>query len=288
MIKVAVIAPIPLLTKYASQSDNYHLLLSNLFHSPEYVNFYRERSEAGDFILLDNSAHELGHGEGFDELERKILQVQPSEVVVPDRLFFGEDTLENAMEFIPQFRDKFGQSIKLLGVPQGRTLEEWTDCLEGLLKLGVNSIGISKDYEVWPGGLQDLAWEVDSVARQTHHLRDEDVQIHMLGWGRDLHQITTFEQFNSESTCSCIRGVDSAKPLVFAEAGINLNKELLVLKKKSVKYPKRPGKFFDFTEGEISSSLGDLNIQVMKDLVSGNVMKNPSYNQHFEDTTPLL
>lgn len=257
MIKVAIITPIPLLSNFASMSDNYHLLLSNLFHREGYAEYYRGRRVAGDFLILDNSAHELGHGESFDALEKKIELVHPNEVVVPDRLFFGDDTVENAQEFIPQFRRRFGDEIGLVGVPQGRTQNEWGECLIRLLELGVNTIGISKDYEVWNGGLIGLAEKVDTAARMARV--SEPVPIHMLGWGRDLAQLREYSQFNREANCSFIRGVDSAKPLVYADAGIDLSQ---FPPDDMPRYPKRPGDFFSVTGIDVNLAMS--NIALMK------------------------
>ena len=269
MIKTAIIAPIQLLSTYSSPEipgEGYHLLLSNLFGSPMYVQYYTDRKTDGDYIILDNSAHELGHGENLSEMLKKIDRVGPNEVVVPDRLFFGDDTVRNAETFIPNFRRHFGTGIKLMGVPQGRTPGEWEACARDLLALGVDTIGISKDYEVWGGGLVTRLHAI-RVYAQTFGLK---VPVHMLGWGRELQQISEFGDyqigFGDEHTGAWIRGMDSAKPLVYAAAGIALSMSLSM---PVPDYPSRMPNFFGLGNHEINPDLALQNIAVMRAWANG-------------------
>ena len=275
MIKAAIISPIDLLDKYSSpevKGEGYHLMLSNLcqknsdgYKDFRYLDYYRERSAEGDFIILDNSAHELGHGESFDAMRSIISDVRPSEVVVPDRLFFGEDTVANAEEFIPKFRKEYGTEIALMGVPQGRTTEEWDACAQMLISLGVDSIGISKDYEVWPGKLIGRFLVIKELALD-YGLQ---IPVHMLGWGRDLAQIVDFRSFTEttgeDATGAWIRGTDSAKPLVYAEAGIKLPNSITT---PSPVYPKRKVNYFELQAQDIREDLARHNIEVMRSWIT--------------------
>ena len=271
MIKAAIISPIGLLDTYSApevKGEGYHLMLSNLCHHSAYIEFYKRCSSYGDFIILDNSAHELGHGESFEAMKATINKVRPSEVVVPDRLFFGEDTVANAEEFIPKFRKEYGTEIALMGVPQGRTTEEWDACAQMLISLGVDSIGISKDYEVWSGGLI-ARFKVINEFSFEYSL---NLPVHMLGWGRDLKQLAEFKEYSgneytldNEYVGSYIRGTDSAKPLVYAEAGIKLPMSLTA---PSPVYPKRKVDYFDLKAVDIREDLARHNIEVMRSWIT--------------------
>lgn len=236
-MKVAVISPTPLLGTYATQGDAYHLILcDHVFLDPRYMEFYKQRSKAGDYIILDNSAHETGYGRRAEALISAAECTQASEVVLPDRLFFGDDTVDASCEAARVLRRKFGGEIALMGVPQGRTEEEWYFCCRDLLvKAGVDTIGISKDYEVWPGSLMR---RVEVVRHLCRHLNLK-VSIHLLGWGRlltVLHRLAEIE----EDVYAPLRGVDSAKPLVYATSGILLPYDLT----QCPPYPKRSDDFF--------------------------------------------
>ena len=229
-MKVSIIAPTSGLEQYASRSDHYHLTLSHLvLCDPDYRRFYERRSVEGDWIILDNSAHEFGGGMSTTDLLVAAAAIQASEIVLPDRLFFGDDTYENSKNAFYECKKALPE-ISLMGVPQGRTPEEYDLCAFNLIKLGVDTIGVSKDYEVWEGGLMRRVQLIRSWS--------ESVQIHLLGWGRDLRQL----YYLSQEPDLRIRGVDSAKPLVFASKGILLpdpEKEI-----DSPIYPKRPTDFF--------------------------------------------
>lgn len=209
-MKVSVIPPFSELKWAEIGGDDYHLTLAyEALQSDEYADNYYKLSQKGHYIFLDNSAHELGTGMSIDKLLLAAERVGASEMILPDRLFFGDDTLELSTEAQREIR-KQNRQISLMGVPQGRTIDEWAGTLHGLLGLGVNCIGISKDYEVWPGGLSGL---VDIV-----RLWSRDVDIHLLGWGRDSQQL----YYISRNPSRRIRGVDSTKPFVYALNGISL------------------------------------------------------------------
>lgn len=227
-MKIAVIPPATLLQSYGILGDKYHLCLSHeVLTNVGYAEFYQRRRQEGDFVILDNSAHEQLEGQSLDQLVLAAQYIGPSEIVLPDRLFFGDDTLERSTEAYERLRTEF-PSTKLMGVPQGRTISEWVTCLEGLLQLGVDTIGISKDYEVWPGGLACRVLDVGE--------RHPSVDIHLLGWGRELWQLRNLEE------SGLVRGVDSAKPIVYALHGVELPD--VITPETAPKYPRRKNDFF--------------------------------------------
>lgn len=233
---IAVIPPHDLLDEYATMGDQYHLILSSeVLSRDDYGSFYRDRIQKGDYVILDNSAHEQLEGQTITQLMEAIRTVYPSEVVLPDRLFFGDDTLDRSTIAASVFRREF-PSVSQMGVPQGRTFNEWQACLVGLRQLGVESIGISKDYEVWPGGLYRLVSTVQSFGFAPR-------QIHMLGWGRELWQLGDLHDQ--------ARGVDSAKPIVYALNGVQLPDE--ITKSNTPTYPRRRTDYFDTDANSRSS-----------------------------------
>lgn len=246
-MRVAIIAPTRHLSLLAT--TNYHLILAHkVLECQEYADFYRERSQQGDYVILDNSAHELGTGLPPEQLAAAASIVQASELVLPDRLFFGEDTVERSNQCFDSVR----QGINFMAVPQGRTLSEWLFCLNELLHL-TTTIGISKDYEVWEGGLATL------VRLSLSH---GATSIHLLGWGRDLGQLLLLQEFTQ------IRGVDSAKPIVFASSGVALpDPELFRARTTRIYYPKRgEGDYFDTVLDRKQMSLAQHNISIFRKL----------------------
>jgi len=259
-VKVAVIAPTPLLKRYVPLGDRYHLALNNLVLSSEiYSHYYRRRRDQGDFVILDNNAHELGVGDNVQRLIEGINLINPQEVVLPDRLFFGGDTIEMSKVAFYEIKAAF-PNIRTMGVPQGRTYEEYLGCLGVLVMLGIDTIGVSKDYEVWTGGLQE-------VVRRVYQESYQD--IHLLGWGRHLAGLRKV----SENQAGRVRGVDSSKPLAYALNNIRLP-GTMVIKEHDVRihYPRRGSSFFEATK--VNDSLARWNIEVFKGLA-----QSPSYKR---------
>jgi hypothetical protein len=149
-MKFAVIAPIPHLQDLAVRSD-YHLVLAHLcLESREYLRFYQERREAGDFLMLDNGVIEKGSPIKEIEMALVIRELKPHEVVLPDFLFDSERTYKATKHAWgdPDFRDPCdAASARFMIVPQGTTHSEWCESLEALMNLThgeVHAIGIPK------------------------------------------------------------------------------------------------------------------------------------------------
>jgi hypothetical protein len=255
-VHAAIIAPSQLLPKYAV--TGYHLALCHLVDSDSvYGAFYVEAAARGDFIILDNSAHELGEGL-TSAMERASDLIQPTEVVLPDRLFNAEDTVDFARDQIGDFSTL---APRVMGVPQGTTIPEWNACCAELISLGVDTIGISKDYENWEGGLIDRVRSVWELSLRTWNPKIS--AIHMLGWGRQLWQLGQLTNLQAKGPIP-IRGVDSGKPLVYAWGGIDLSQN------GTPKYPKRVPHFFDLGEDDIPMNLALKNVNQFR-TVAGDV-----------------
>lgn len=125
-------------------------------------------------------------------------------------------------------------------------MKEFLECLLNLKRLGVNSIGLSKDYEVWEGGLLDIINRIRTLCPQQ--------EIHLLGWGRDLKQLKELGKMKS------IRGIDSAKPLVYASYKIELDT-------RNREYPGRPKNFFNLRV--IDDTIARANIKYFQKLARG-------------------
>ena len=245
MYTPALIPPISMLSLI--QGDRYHLALAHLAlpnqrDSEFYRRFFRQESELGNFVILDNGAHELGKGLDPIRLADIALDIRASEVVLPDRLFWGEDTVDHSLDAISRLRGVLPSETKYMGVPQGRTLFEWFSCMERLIDLGATSIGISKDYEIWEGGLMFLVALVPA-----------GIEVHLLGFGRQPEKLFTA---SNEKYRSKIRGTDSAKPIIFAMAGLRYDQDIA----RWPTYCKRPGNYFD-------RIFNPRDVQLYKDLV---------------------
>ncbi len=250
-MRVAIITPVPLLADYTEIIGSDHLVLAHLvLTSKIYTDYYRQRSNDGHFILLDNSAHELGDSIRTDLLIETARRVNASEIALPDRVFFGDDTLRTSQAAIQTYRRELPKT-SVMGIPQGRVAREFYDCFEGLCDLGIDTIGLSKDYEVWPGGLLGIVLEM-------RRRRGAEIPIHLLGWGRELYQLYLL---GKQKEVLNIRSCDSAKPIVYAAAGIQLPLEPT---HDVPEYPRRPGNFFQLSQKDLDKSIVSHNIDAFK------------------------
>lgn len=262
-MRTAIIAPTRLLSRYAT--TGYHLVLAHRAAvDADYLKFYTiRRRDYCDFVILDNAAHEYGEAR-VDVMESMIDAIRPSEVVLPDRLFQAHDTVELTKSFLGWCRNRYGQQLPFstMAVPQGTTWDEWVDCCSRLLGLGVSTIGISKDYESWAGGygLVALVAVVRALA-----LREPLDSIHLLGWGRRLRQLKDLAAMSAISYPK-IRGVDSGKPLVYSAMHLDLADLLSRTDHTAADYPRRPGGFFDWDDGDVPEPLADDNIREFRRL----------------------
>jgi len=270
----ALIPPVPDLDRFAT-GPGIHLLLSHLFDKDGYLDYYARRSRAGDYLILDNSAHENGIGNKMEDLLEQASYVGVNEVVVPDVLFDARATVEAARRTLRYLETKEGQSKytraerpRLMYVPQGTGRLQWTYCLRSLLNLHDHYcieqnldepvIGVSKDYYNWPGGIPSL---FDSSLTSVKATRPR-VDFHLLGWPTDLWQTAAVAR-----RYPWVRSTDSAKPFVYAK-----NKILLEPGGKVPDYPRRDERYFDEPLQEDVIDLAQRNVEVFAAAARNNLI----------------
>ena len=270
-MKAALIPPIPCLKQFGV-TGKFHLLLSHLLKDPVYFSHYLTERERGAYLLLDNSAHEHGHGDDPEALIYNAVALKAQEVVVPDVLEDAEGTVEsalNALEYWFEKKDKVIRKLNpaLMYVPQARHMEEWVWCFGNLVRMhqyvtgreGYRTslvIGVSKDYEVWHE--QGLMPILDFLSLMRQNVK---FQVHLLGWGRDLWNL---EMYAKEHPW--IRSTDSAKPFVYGLERIKLEPHEDV-----PEYPKRPHNYFTRRMDDEQLQVSILNAMIFRAMASGSL-----------------
>lgn len=276
-MKAALIPPIPALKRFG-QGD-FHLLLSHLLEDERYLNHYREQRGKGAYLVLDNSAHEHGAGEGAAQLAEWARILAAQEVVVPDVLEDAGATVEGTISAFEAWYEGDDRSMTVLDpalmyVPQGAVASDWRWCLRELVELHLfNSkrrklrqdfvIGVSKDYEVWDGGLMQLLQDDLYPLRSQLRVSGVRMQVHLLGWGRQLWNLEELAR-----QCPWVRSTDSAKPFVYALKKINLWEHTT---KDPPKYPTRPSKYFATKLTEEQEITSVKNSMLFRAMASGHL-----------------
>lgn len=131
-MKLALISPVSMLDKYASQSDGIHLVLVGMVLSnPVYTAWYRKRSEAGDTIILDNNAYENGEPAPMEKIVEAAKMVGATTVVAPD---YPGRSWRKTWQAYQLFKDKLPEPFKVFGCPQSDPgdITGWTDCFNAM------------------------------------------------------------------------------------------------------------------------------------------------------------
>ena len=273
-MRTALIPPITHLHEYGHGS--FHLLLAHLLKKPTYKKHYRGQRKLGAYLVLDNSAHEMGKGQDPDSLIKLGFELDAQEIVVPDVLDNAEATVEACLEAHESWFESSGmvEIMKVydpafMYVPQGKTEEDWIECLDSLFRIHYFCsrkyslrrdmvLGISKDYDGWDGGLPKLLREYVTPRRDELITAGGRIHVHMLGWPRDL---LTLQKVAEEFPW--IRSTDSAKPFVYALQDLDL------LINPRHKYPGRDKNYFTQTLSPEQKLYADHNIGVFESCARG-------------------
>ncbi len=219
-MKVAIISPtayLPLLSGY--QSNTYHLALAQrILSDPTYKEFYLKLPQHNIQIILDNGACELGESIPTPDLIQACNLINPHILVLPDVLNDGHKTINLVYKFLSNFPLNISQ-LKFMAVVQGKTKQEWLDCLLQINKLNsVQYIGISNTNAIFNNDQHEFSrvktinWLIENK------LINPTKKIHLLGLGNSGHlEISQLKHH------SIIEGVDTNGPVVHAYHGIKFS-----------------------------------------------------------------
>lgn len=215
-MRAAIVAPSEFLP-YVQPFSNYHLALTHkVIYDGRYREFYRQRSKAGDYIVLDNGAVEKGgRSVPMRDIVTAAILIRPTVVVMPDFLFDGErslDELENAIRSPGlHFLRRVQPDVKIAAVIQGLDQEEWLtsfDILNPLL--GIDTLCIPKVT----GQIFGARWKaLERISRKVKK------PCHLLGvWWQ-----STLDDLRREASYPFVEGVDTPKPVRLAVQGKDLS-----------------------------------------------------------------
>lgn len=266
-MKAALIPPVPMLPYFGD--GGFHLLLTHLLEKRAYREWYTAQRDQGAYLVLDNSAHELGEGEDAASLMAQAIKMRVQEVVVPDVLFDAEKTIAKAVHAHEVWYEAGHPGMvtlnpALMYVPQAKNIRDYVACCDVLLGLHLYAarrhsirqncvLGVSKDYEMWDGGILNVMGHL--IPKLSHYATlGMDVKVHMLGWGRDLWALEKVRK-----SYPWIRSTDSAKPFVYALHDIALDEG-----REIPEYPKRPKRYFSLSMDAGQMGIAQRNVVVFK------------------------
>jgi|WetSurSiteA1Bulk_404760.scaffolds.fasta_scaffold07815_4 hypothetical protein len=212
-MKLAVITPPKGLKLLSHHELGYHMVLPQYMTIPSYAIFYHRVAKGGHFIMVDNGAAELGKSIEWATVLDVADQLDAAEIVMPDVLDNALETwieTEKALPTVPARRRAM--------CPQGRSWSDWESCLERMVNAGCRTICVAKRYEKLPGG---RARGVEIICKHNWHL---DHDIHYLGVHKNpLAEAQLAVNQHNDDISKLVRGIDTAAPIAYAQAGIRLD-----------------------------------------------------------------
>lgn len=225
-MKAALIASSTLLNDVQPYSQ-YHLTLSHkIIYDRKYQKFYQERSKAGDYILLDNSAAEK-HGRSIPlkDVVLAAILTKPSIVFLPDFMFDSVKTLEELENVILsphlRFMRRTLPNTKIAAVVQGTDVEDWKMCFDVLNSLqGIDLLGIP----MLTTHIFGSRWKaLEAIKKKVKK------PCHLLGYWKTA----PLDEIMIERQYDFITGVDTSKPVRLALQGKGLDDWMNVGRDKS-------------------------------------------------------
>ena len=150
---VAHIVSVPHLDLVIQRKQGLHLILAHLCdEEPKYKEFYKKRAEAGDYIILDNSAYELGHSYPAERLFELGLEIGCKEIMAPEAFGDSKQTQDLVMDFVFK-RDKYLSPTSGIGIFAticGATRYDFLQCYANLIQSSaITCVGLSYRVEAF-------------------------------------------------------------------------------------------------------------------------------------------
>ena len=189
--------------------NDYDYALVHLFETnSDYYNFFKQSLAMGREVILDNSVFELGAAFDATEYKHWINELAPTYYIIPDVLDNAEQTIANILAW------ENDSPSKTIGVIQGSTLEEATNCYEQI-KDHVDRLAISFNCKFYESNSDMHILQQWMTGRQNfiEHLRELGIKkdVHLLGCSLPQEFIAY-----KNPKYDFIKSVDTSNPIVHA------------------------------------------------------------------------
>lgn len=226
-MKVGFIVPIKYLN--LSLESDFHLILPHIVEKyPEYGEFYKRRIEAGDFVMLDNSAFELGKPIDAQIQKRIAYELNVNEVVLPDFLSDSKETLKSIEKTLSTVYTN--NDFSIAAVSQGKDIESYIDCFRQLVEIKeINTVCMPAIIE-FP--VKNIGWEVpfrmpEMVLRRIYlieHLYERGIINELIKSRKQIHLLGSYDQvelyYYRTKGYNFVRSNDSSSAFVHGQRGI--------------------------------------------------------------------
>ncbi len=173
MIAVAPIVPTAYLETMSEAPRSVYLALAHqVLGDPVYRDFFRQQKA---YVVLDNSAFELGAALSSKDILQAMTRIQPQEIVLPDVLYEATETVQRVQDFLKAYVPLLPTGIRYMAVPHGKTMQEYVECYKKLAAMPhVHTLGIGTIYNsAFEGGRTAIFQTLQTqgtLSSKPHHL----------------------------------------------------------------------------------------------------------------------
>jgi hypothetical protein len=139
-MKVSHEVPSCLMTASPEFNDYDYCLPHLLDQDDDYLQYFKNAKEAGRYIIMDNSLHELGKAYDHKRLLHWIAELEPNEFIVPDVWMQCAQTAAQAKYWLQY---KYPKNTKITAVIQGENKNQAYLCANLLAGLGYKKLCVS-------------------------------------------------------------------------------------------------------------------------------------------------
>jgi hypothetical protein len=235
---------------HSDLGTDYHLALPQVaLESNLYQVTYAELSFAGDYIILDNGAAELGNPLPWDKIMEVSSFINPQELVLPD-VYKDPEGTKKAVQAWEDYdhRGDIGRlrDYKYMAVVAGATYQNCMKLVSWYAnKPYINTLGIPRHFVNTIGMRARI-----QLAGMIHDLYGDRFELHMLGTNP-----TWMEELKEFKGMHIVRGVDTSAPFNYAFHGSYVN---------SGRHFSRPTGYFELPASAFNTDVARTNIAIMK------------------------
>jgi hypothetical protein len=257
MIKFSHEVPLCLLEDSLKFNSYQYCLPHLLDENPGYLEFFRKAKTDGQYIIMDNSLHELGEAYDHERLIYWINELKPNEFIIPDVWENMIESVQNAE--IWQLYD-FPKGVEKMAVVQAKTLQEAVKCTKAYKKLGYKKIcysyGASYYNKVSSHPNKDLGKALGRIHVINTLLKQgvlkENDRIHLLG-------CSVPQEFGWYEGIKCIESIDTSNPVMATLENTKYTDAGLTQKPKA-----NMNDHFDMLYDEVDYDLLEYNLEKFK------------------------
>lgn len=255
---IALITPTSLLDRLCLTGKVQMCLAHRVIEDETYATFYRNASDAGSLVMMDNSLWELGEAMMLTDLMPALEAVRPDELIVPDVFRDGPATQKAFTDFTMQavaagFDGPCSEEYpwqRNAVVVHGQDRQEWIECLDFFNDQdNAHTLCLPKVLdEIWqPGGRLGCVTFLEATGRVR-----ADKRYHCLGIWTDPIEVLLLSRHK------WIRSLDTALPIHAGMRGVRFDPDFGLSRRRT----KRPHKYFGVAYDTLEPHMADIRFNV--------------------------